>query len=101
MLPLAGIHPGILVELGNFSCDVNRQVRRIEERNAFYAGFAGEHGAAEGFFAEPIRADYTHSGYDDAREHRSIRISIQPSAYCLQPAFRSSLNQDGGFRGML
>ena len=68
MLALARVHPRQFVKFGNFAGDMYRQGGRIEARDAFYAGFAGEKGAAKGFFAYAVGADDAHSSDDDPRK---------------------------------
>jgi len=87
MFPLASLHPCELVEIGNLSCDVNREMGGIKARNALYAGLAGEHGAAEGLFAEAIRADDTHSGDDDSRKHRTNQYPASSHGSEFDPTF--------------
>src|SRR5581483_4433779 len=63
-------NPSELVEFGDLSADVDQQMRGVEPGDAFHSRLTGKHAAAEGFFADSIRADGAHSGDDDARKHK-------------------------------
>ena len=66
VLALTRIDPGEFVKFGNLAGNVHREVGGIKPRNALHAGLSRKNGAAEGFFADAVRADHADSGDNHA-----------------------------------
>src|SRR6185437_1093342 len=80
VLALVWLNPGQFVEIADFARDLHRLLAGIEAADAGYAALARQHCPAEGFPANPVRTDHTHSSDDDSF-HDLLRCELRCFGY--------------------